>query len=656
MQELIKHLAIERDSPRLWFERLVVFSEPDPEHYIRSITFKRGLNIIWAKEPASGSATGIHAAGHGVGKTSLCLLLRYCLGDGAKSIADLREELLSAFPNGGVAAVIHLDGEAFSVYRFFNSYREGGAFSGNNIDQIFASQVEQTDRQFEQQLADIMMSTVSPKVIPDTGQPIEWRHVLAWMSRDQGSRFKSFFAWREGEGTGLQRSRQDPPIVMRAVLGLLDLAESVLMEKISKLESDLVMAKHETSRLLQEPELIRRRIESELRAFLHVPEDIPFHSSDMFVQSVTLSAQEADQKATKKLAELDAQHESVTHEIINCRTELKLLDDQLALAQAEYDLADAARRNDEVAYQALASKLLKLKQLAGWCEHGNTQFQHCDYVKNEIVKLENSSDIKVGRNTIALQNAMAESAKLVNSASERKNQLEISSRPLRTLLAEKDMEHRKIRMKRDSLVIEDRRGSRLLEEFERWESTSGSSEAKSSINDSITRTQEIVREIDSAKTKLAVLQNENSSRSKLLCEIANLLTVKLLSNEAFGDFDGRDESRPFKLSMRGGEAYRVLEVLLGDLVCMLDGSSQKSAFPGFVIHDCPREADMSAGLYGNFLEMVEEIEREIFSENIPFQYIVTTTSQPPVGIQELPYLRDTLDPSCDDGLLFRQRL
>lgn len=181
MQELIKHLAIERDSPRLWFERLVVFSEPDPEHYIRSITFKRGLNIIWAKEPASGSATGIHAAGHGVGKTSLCLLLRYCLGDGAKSIADLREELLSAFPNGGVAAVIHLDGEAFSVYRFFNSYREGGAFSGNNIDQIFASQVEQTDRQFEQQLADIMMSTVSPKVIPDTGQPIEWRHVLAWM-------------------------------------------------------------------------------------------------------------------------------------------------------------------------------------------------------------------------------------------------------------------------------------------------------------------------------------------------------------------------------------------------------------------------------------------------------------------------------------------
>ena len=110
MEQLTQHLPTERDAPRLWFERLALFDEPGDDHVLRTISFQRGLNIVWAKEPTAGRAQGTRAAGHGVGKTSLCLLLRLCMGDASDAVADLRDELLGEFAQGGVIAVLHLDG------------------------------------------------------------------------------------------------------------------------------------------------------------------------------------------------------------------------------------------------------------------------------------------------------------------------------------------------------------------------------------------------------------------------------------------------------------------------------------------------------------------------------------------------------------------
>jgi hypothetical protein len=99
----------------------------------------------------------------------------------------------------------------------------------------------------------------------------------------------------------------------------------------------------------------------------------------------------------------------------------------------------------------------------------------------------------------------------------------------------------------------------------------------------------------------------------------------------------------------------VLEILVGDLVCLLDSSHPASAFPSLLIHDCPREADMGPRPYRDFLHLIERIEREAYGDAVPFQYIVTTTTPPPESLQKEPYLRLTLDPSQDEGLLFGRR-
>lgn len=657
MQDLIKQLANGRQNPRLWFESLVLFSEANHEHIIRTIRFHRGLNLVWAKEPTAGSAIGVRAAGHGVGKSSLCLLLRYCLGDSAKSVIELREELLSEFPLGGVGAILHVDNQPFTLFRFFNSHKDGVAIQGKDIDALWHENTDdkaQSFGSFLQHLTITMMDTVSPRIIPDTGQDIEWRHVLAWISRDQGSRFKSFFSWREGEGTGLQRSRQDPPIVMRAVLGLLEQAESDLMNQLADLEKKLENSIKATEALLHEPVLIRRRIESNLRAWRNLPDSLSMHADDLFADSVVRQVQSAAEEAQSTLLKLNIQQDEIEQELADVRVELKHLQSQYVKADLEFQLADAARQRNESAYRSISEKLQKVIPL-GNCKEGNIEFSKCQHIQNEIQRLQ-VSQFKDGRDKLSFDHAMTNSAAQAGIAFQNKQNLNLELQNLRRkevpLISKRDS----IRIFRDRTSNEANKGQDLLLELERWEKSAGSEGAQVKINESKAKTEQIKGDIGRTQTQLTILQDRRSERVKRLGDIMDRITTVLLPQDAFGTFNPMDESRPFHLSMRGGEAYRVLEVLLGDIACLIESAIGNSAFPGFIVHDCPREADMSTGLYENFLLLIKCLQKEYTgTANAPFQYIVTTTTPPPLALLNDECLCLELDPSSDSGLLFKRR-
>lgn len=655
MKNLLESLSTQNASPHLWIERLAIFSKADADQCIRSVEFRRGLNVIWAHEPAAGSVyTGIHAAGHGVGKTSLCLLMRFCLGDNAKSVNELREEVGSEFPHGGVGLVVHLANQTFGIFRFFNAYKDGFVANGNNIESLFTDNASQSFKDFETQLADEILSRVLPRIIPETAQVIEWRHILAWMTRDQGSRFKSFFAWREGEGTGLQRSRQDPPIIMRAVLGLMDQQESELLIKIRALERNLEAVQQDVERLQQEPMLIRRRIESELRTWLELSDDLPLRSDDLFKESVEDKVNEARKIAEAQLIKADAELEKANEALFKRRAEWQELDRRYQQADYDYQLANAVRLKDEDSIKKINQQRSKLQGLVGPCDHGSILFSECQYIQGEIQKLQ-AIHMKNHRDQCTLAHSEEEWTARALLALNSRNALEKPLQQLSNQVSAKEQECRSLKTKRDSVMLTVDRGRRLLGELERWERLSGSTEAADKIRHLASRREAISSDIDNKRLQVHMLKQKSSKRKKTLADIINTLTRELLSEEAFGKFEFQDESRPFQLSVRGGEAYRVLEVLLGDMVCLLDSVNPGSAFPGLLIHDCPREADMSSCLYENFLLLLQKVEQKIFGGEAPFQYIVTTTTPPPKSAQSLPYLRLTLDPSTDEGLLFRRR-
>lgn len=654
MEELSKLINSNNTTPRLWIERISIYSSPAAEDLIRSISLRPGINIIWAKEPADGAAVGIHANGHGVGKTSLCQLIRYCLADTANAVTDLRDELQHEFPNGGVGAVIHLGEKMYSVFRFFNPHKDGLAMSGDSIDDLWGDALTDPYRAFESLLSTELMAKVSPRSIPETGQDIEWRHLLAWMTRDQGTRFKSYYSWREGEGAGLKRPRQDPPIVMRATLGLMDQSESKLMGEITRLTRDYEQSLQKTSQLRQEPELIRKRIESELRAFLSVGEEIPFHANDLFDVSVEKTLTYRSEQSTKKMKEVDAEIDGAQYELAERISAWTLQKKEYESIEIEYEEADGARKGDEEAYKKAATKRVELINLTDYCKYGAVSFKECNHIKNEINRL-TAVSLHERREQSSLEDSKEQwTAKAIN-ALQRLDALKPLLNQLDNSVQTKRQELRKLQIKRDSVALEAGRAEYLLSELKRWQKNSGAESTKQAIAASEEHSKSLDAQRNNAELKLKQLRNDRSSREKTLYDLTDQLAQELLAKEAFGAFDMRDEERPFKLSIRGGEAYRVMEVLLGDLVCLFDSSNPASAFPGLIIHDCPREADMSSGMYAKFFHLVERIENDVFKGFAPYQYLVTTTTPPPGSMQTMPYLRETLDPSLDDGLLFKKR-
>lgn len=657
MKQLAHHLAKDKSDPRLWFERLVIFSNHETREVVRTVSFRRGLNVIWAKEPVESGAVGVRAAGHGVGKTSLCLLLRFCLGDSSKAVSDLRDELHGEFPRGGVCALLHLNGQAFTLCRYFNPHKDGIAFPGDGTDGPWNREHDEagSDRDFLDQLAVTLMEQVSPGTIPDTGQEIGWRHVLAWLSRDQGSRFKSFFAWREGEGAGLRRARQDPPIVMRAALGLMDPSESALMSRMAKLEQEVEEARRKEGELQREPALIRRRIESNLRAMGSLPEDLPIRAGDLFSDSVERRIKIASDDAEDRLAKRYREQEEADQKLADLRTELKASRIESERASAEYAFAEAARHGDEEAYRSIGAELLRLRGLADHCMEGNIPFSQCSYVKAEINRL-SMGNFQDQRDKQSLQKAMGESAGRAAMTLARKQAAESKVKQLEYQQEQLLAVQHKARMSTRTAEIEASRWPSLLEELGRWEGSYGSSAAEAEVSAIQAEISRIDADLNSARTRLVLMHQQRSSREKALAAMTDALTHHLLPDGAYGAFDPRDEDRPFRLSLRGGEAYRVLEVLLGDVVCLLDSANAASALPGLLIHDCPREADMSMGLYEHFLLLMDQLDVETSAGNVqpPFQYIVTTTTPPPRDLRDGKVCL-TLEPDLEDGLLFRRR-
>lgn len=654
MEQLIQYLPKDGRDPRLWFEELSIFSEPDPKAVVRTVRFKRGMNVVWAKEPVVGDAVGVRAAGHGVGKSSLCLLLRFCLGDPSKAVSKLRDELHGELPRGGVLALVHMEGQVFTLCRYFNPHREGFALDGIATENAWSRTTENSDRDFLDRLARAMMAQVSPEAIPDTGQEIEWRHILAWISRDQGSRFKSFFAWRESEGSGLHRSRQDPPVVMRAALGLMGQPESSLMSRIATLEQELERARQKAADLQREPALIRRRIESNLRAVGSIPEGLPVRAEDLFGDSVEIRIKAVSEEAADRLLQRYREQERLDQDLAELRVELKVRRLESKRADAEYDFADAGRRGDEDAYRSIGAGLLRLKNLSGDCKEGNVPFSRCEHVKAEINRLSLSSFLDQ-RDKQSLQKDMSTSAGRAATALSQKKDAAIKVEELERQEAKLVATLNKVRMSTRTTESEASKWSGLLDELDRWERSAGSDSAQAEVDAVQADIARIERDLMSTRTKLILLHQERTARESTLAAMTDALTQRLLPDSAYGSFDPRDEERPFRLSMRGGEAYRVLEVLLGDLTCMLDSANDANAMPGLLIHDCPREADMSIGLYERFLSLVGELEGNSFADAEPsFQYIVTTTTPPPKGLPDEAICL-TLEPDSEEGLLFRRR-
>jgi len=641
-----------RTQPRLWIERLWLLESREPLAVVRTTSLRRGVNVVWAREPESDAASGLASAGHSVGKTSFCLLLRYCLGDEAPSINALREKAAAGFPKGGVAAKVYLDGTAWVVYRPYGVHAPSLAGKGDSLEPLLAGELDGSLQDFLNSLNEAFIGQLSATTLPGSNQTLEWRHLLAWCIRDQKTRFDAFFHWRDGDGLGFRRPRQDPPMFVRSVLGLHDRELDQLMRDVEATQTALNVLDAELPEFERLPAYALTMAEQRLRAQLGVDDGVPIFQDTVgpslqeMVEQRLQDAEKSDEQIEREVA---AAEELLTPELVR----LADLTHLAKVREMERQVAQTLVDNNEKEFNRLSGELSELDRLAGHCRYGDVDFSECDHI--------------VARRTTASltwrlrrQGAEADMSRLkveLEQSSERASAAQAAAVGQEAVVSQKRAAARRLQMKRwtnenqrDS--VRDQWNELLLLLRQRDEGTGTAELVRAKA-----RRAELVTELDRKQTELIARRLQRSERGEAVKALTHTVAGRLLGETGYGLFRPDSDTRPFELNI-GGEAYQVLEVLLGDVTSLLDAStSESSQHPGFAVHDCPREADMSERLYREFLLMVAEAEQQLGSNGcVPFQYIVTTTSPPPERLRSDPFLVLELRPGAEDGLLFKRRL
>jgi hypothetical protein len=94
----------------------------------------------------------------------------------------------------------------------------------------------------------------------------------------------------------------------------------------------------------------------------------------------------------------------------------------------------------------------------------------------------------------------------------------------------------------------------------------------------------------------------------------------------------------------GGErstaAIDSLKVVAFDFAALLMSIEGRTRLPSFLVHDSPREADLGLSIYSRLFDFARKLEN--YGPAPLFQYIVTTTTEPPLEFRHDPWLRLTV--------------
>jgi hypothetical protein len=104
----------------------------------------------------------------------------------------------------------------------------------------------------------------------------------------------------------------------------------------------------------------------------------------------------------------------------------------------------------------------------------------------------------------------------------------------------------------------------------------------------------------------------------------------------------------------GGMAMESLKAIAFDLAATLMSIEGRTVVPAFLVHDSPREADLGVSIYHRWFRFIASLEK--LSAGSPFQYIITTTSEPPQELRSSGFVVETLHGADPTERLLRREL
>lgn len=626
--------AADRAEPRLWVRRLVIWEKPD--NILRDIPLKRGLNVLWSPDPG----------GHGAGKTLFCRFIRYCLGEDTFANDEQRRQIVNQYRDGLVGAEVLVGGTLWSVIRPIGMTRKHMVGEGMTLDQLLTENPPSTGMA-------PFLEAVSRHLSPDeieANLPAHkewkgWLLALAWATRDQENRLAHILEWRHSRSdsrTSIPNlSKTDLILVTRAFLDMISTDEPRLRHQEAQIKSQRTKAENDI------PYFARRRDEltEELSRALGF-ENVNFLSTELMLEALkksaadnlaTANARTASPEPTEEITALNDQRETLIAQKAVALKQLEATDGLIALHEEQIGALQGKR-------SSLNAKDLKARLGGDLCP---VCFVPIEKALEEGCGLANPSgphrNVADGKQQVDEQLNSCREA--VARAKAQKQELEsvihgYENEDARLKAAISDIESK---ISREKQVLErDRIQARLLaeksEELER--SLVGKARAEKSLQD-------FDGEEEKVKSELQAIRAQHDAKLRRFEEIFQYVCAELgVAKQA--SLKLQEQEWKAKVDV-GGTAMDSLKAIAFDLAALVMSIEGRAHLPAFWIHDSPREADLGPSYYERIFLFARQLEQ--FGAEPAFQYIVTTTTEPPPDIREAPYLIDRLD-----GLNANERL
>jgi hypothetical protein len=671
--DLCQELKLDQivSEPDVWVARLVIFEKIVPEPIIlREVQLRKGLNIIWAEEPEDEDSSA-EINGHSAGKTTFCRFLRYVLGEstcGTKSNMELfRRELPYAY----VAAELYVRQKKWAVIRPIGTGRVSYILPESSIEELLKNrkQAVYQDEYPRRVGLDSLLNDFDTGAVVRTGEVIEWGHILAWCTRDQEARFQNIYDWRstrsDSDWPNFRFTKADPLFVMRATLGLFlpeelkgeeNLAE--LLKQHKKLEKDLEELRREPQfRVNLYDRDLRRRLVMALGEETGI-ENAPLHSETLSpgLDRLTVLARE---KFESDIASMDKERSDLQQLVDDLGATISQHEVNLKRQEALFNLDGAAKTE----LDAGLSKRNKTREFLeehghSLCYPGDTLYTECTYVQNrqQILQMAHQQDARSMKQTQLIR--IAQQNKIETEKTRMTNEIDRVRTERAAVTKKRDDIQSKLRVKRENLRDMDN----AFTELQKWAQYSSFPDGFQKLGTCQKNLEKTTRAIARLEKELGTLLTEHDTSKKLLASIFSASVRSVLSS---GTYDGLVNFKNRELGFcithgaaMSGEAVETLSVLLADVACLIFNTvSNKAHFPGFLLHDSPREADLGIRIYRSFIRFAASLQKFYGGpEKCPFQYVLTTTTAPPIELQDNDTVRMQLNAAQKDGLLLRRNL
>jgi hypothetical protein len=636
-----------RPKAAILLRELRLVENPEKGLEIRRIPFREGLNIVWADpKVASARRGGSRLAGHSAGKSTLCRIIRWLLGEARFGNEELQGAVGTDFPKGLAVLHLELDGKPWVVGRGFWNTKEHWAVESDSIDSVLAGGVPLKGdiAGFEAELQRVTVGSLVRRQLPGVDVPLAPTDVLAWLTRDQNCALQTVDAWRESTSPHEKsiNSKGGRHVLMRLVLGLVDDPELDEMGTCAQLEA------RKSDETAKKPELVANAYATcePLRFVLGKTGNtlkgvLLLSKSEQLVQSKTdrlrvLKNQRDAIDVTKAEADHEAAFSALTskrQEISGLKREVRDIDKRLSERGAE--AIEAARLEAEQSRQIPPGYCARKKhEVEGLCDHFMespapiTTHQLKTAIEGQVELLEiqkREAEESLYHSEQGLP-FLAEREATTRSALERARRDFIEKeQQIASLAAEINAANAVINLAKEAFDAQDANKSEIKE-------------LTKAIRVSTGRQQEI-RKRSFDRIEFGQLYQE------VLRFLLGPEASGSLAFDASGHLDLTVKTRT-KLS---STAIDALKVIAFDIAAMFWSAAGRGHHPRFLIHDSPRVADMSPVPYAAIFEVGHEAEG--LAQSLPnFQYLVTTTEPPPADLNA--HVICELDASTPDGRLF----